>query len=133
MVFAFVMVICAEAYFVASVTEVAVTVTVLPEVTVVGAEKSVGAPLAVLAALKEPHAALPQVAVQVTPAFAESSATMAVNAAPLESCNEVGAGPRVTAIVVVIVISAEADFEVSVTDVAVTVTVLAVGLAAGAV
>jgi hypothetical protein len=64
-----------------------------------GAEKSVVTPLRALAALNVPQApALPQVTVQVTPAFAASLATNAVMPAPVETGSEAGAGPIVTAI-----------------------------------
>jgi len=72
-------------------------VTVLLVGTATGAEKSVATPLLELEALKVPQApALPQVTVHVTPAFEESFATNAVNAAPLETCSEVGNGLRET-------------------------------------
>lgn len=116
-----------------SVTEVAVKVTVAPVGTAAGAVKSVAMPLRELGALKDPQGAPPQVAVQVTPALAESLVTKAVKAAPVEICSDVGAGLSVTAIIGIIVIVADADFVVSVTDVAVTVTELPVGSMAGAV
>jgi hypothetical protein len=59
----------------------------------------VATPLRAAAVLKVPHApALPHVTVQVTPAFAGSFATNAVNPAPVETCSETGDGPIVTAI-----------------------------------
>jgi hypothetical protein len=91
------MVTVAEADFVGCVTEVAVMVTVLLVGTATGAEKSVATPLPELEALRVPQApALPQVTVQLTPAFEESFATNAVNAAPLETWSEVGNGLRET-------------------------------------
>ena len=66
-------------------------------------------------------------------ALAESLATKAVNAAPLEACSDVGAGPSVTTTVVTMVMVAEADFVGSVIEVAVTVTVLPEGAVMGAV
>ncbi len=132
-VFAVVIVTLAEADFVGSVTEAAVMMTVAPEGMAAGAEKSVATPFEDLAVVRDPQAALAQFAVQVTPALAESLATKAVNAAPLETCIDVGAGPRVTSIVVMTVMVAEADFVGSVTEVAVTVTVLPEGAVIGAV
>src|ERR1700722_6164446 len=127
------MVILAVADFVVSVTDVAVTVTVAPVGTADGAVKSVAMPARDLATLKAPPLALPQVAVQVTPALAESLVTKAVKAAPVETCREVGPGPSVTAMIGTIVMVADADFVLSVREVAVTVTVLPVGSVAGAV
>jgi hypothetical protein len=64
----------------ASVTEVATTVTVFPLGTAAGAVYVVLAPLAVDALLNEPHAPLlPQVTVHFTPPFALSFPTFAVN------------------------------------------------------
>jgi hypothetical protein len=89
----------AETDLVASVTEVAVNLTVLPVGIAAGAEKSVATPLGELATLKDPQRpALPQVTVQVTPAFAESFATNAVIPVPPETCSEPTLGPSVTAI-----------------------------------
>jgi hypothetical protein len=86
----------------------------------------------VLAGLKLPHCALPQLTDQVTPAFALSLATVAVKEAFLVAASEAGGLVRVTAIDatgVVMLMLAETDLVESVTDVAVTVTVVA---AAGA-
>jgi hypothetical protein len=135
-VLAVVMVMLAVAVFVRSVTEVAVIVTVLPVGIVAGAEKSVATPLAVPAALKAPQAlALPQVTIQVTPAFAGSLATKAVIPIPLEACRDPSLGPKLTAIgaAAVIVMVAWADCVVSVTEVAVTVTGPPVGITVGTV
>jgi hypothetical protein len=49
-----------------------------------GAVKSVAIPAKDLAALNDPQLGLPQEAVQVTPALAESLVTKAVKAAPVE-------------------------------------------------
>ena len=74
------MITIADADFVVSVTEVAVTVTALPLGIALGAVYVVALPLAVDVGLKLPHApALPQVTDQVTPAFAESLLTTAVS------------------------------------------------------
>jgi hypothetical protein len=127
-------VIVADADFVLSVTEVAVTVTVFPVGTVEGAIKIVTAPLAVDAALNDPHAEPPHVAVHFTPAFALSFATLAVILVVAFAASEVGGcAASVTATAGVIVIVAEVDFVLSVTEVAVTVTVFALGTAEGAV
>jgi hypothetical protein len=73
-----VIVIVAEADFVLSVTEVAVTVTEFPVGIAVGAVNVVAPPLIVCAELNEPHAELPHVTVQRTPAAALSLLTFAV-------------------------------------------------------
>ena len=88
--------------------------------------------------LKVPHApALPQLTDHVTPAFAASLFTTAMNDCvkkPASSIEVGGAGLNVTEIVPgVMVIVADADFVVSVTEVAVTITDEPVGTAAGAV
>lgn len=127
--------------FVASVTEVAVTVTVLPVGTAAGAVYVVAAPLAVVAGLKLPQGADDPVELQVTvhftPAFAASFITFAVIDAVVEiSSEDGGADAKLTDMTCcggMIVIVCEADFVASVTEVAVTVTVLLVGTAAGAV
>jgi hypothetical protein len=73
-------VIVAEADLLASVTEVAVTVTVFPLGTAAGAVYVVLAPLAVDALLNDPQAPLlPHVTLHFTPAFALSFPTFAVN------------------------------------------------------
>jgi len=131
----FTTVIVADADLVVSVTEVAVTVTVFPVGTAVGAVKIVAPPLAVCAPLNEPHAELPQVTVHRTPAFAGSFATFAVMFVVALGPSDVGgcaANVTVTGWPV-IVIAAEADFVLSVTEVAVIVTVFPVGVVAGAV
>jgi hypothetical protein len=75
-----VIVIVAVANLLASVTEVAVTVTVFPLGTAAGAVYVVLAPLAVDALLNEPQAPLlPHVTVHFTPPFALSFPTFAVN------------------------------------------------------
>jgi hypothetical protein len=75
-----VIVIVAEADLLASVTEVAVTVTVFPLGTAAGAVYVVLAPLAVDALLNDPQAPLlPHVTLHFTPAFALSFPTFAVN------------------------------------------------------
>jgi hypothetical protein len=77
-----VIVIIAVADLLASVTDVAVTVTVFPLGTAAGAVYVVLAPLAVDALLNEPQAPLlPHVAVHFTPPFALSLPTFAVNCA----------------------------------------------------
>jgi hypothetical protein len=131
------MAMVADADFVVSVTEVAVTVTVLPVGTADGAVYVVAVPLAVLVGLNPPQAPmLPQVTDQVTPAFAESLLTTAVSdVVALVWSEEGGSGLKATEIgtAAVMVMVADADFVVSVTEVAVTVTVLPVGTADGAV
>ncbi len=64
-----VMVMVAEAVFVVSVTEVAVTVTVPDVGTVAGAVYTVAVPLGVEVGLKDPQDELLQVTAQVTPLF----------------------------------------------------------------
>jgi hypothetical protein len=86
--------------------------------------------------LKLPQDALPQLTVQVTPAFALSLLTVAVNAAVVLAATELGGLLMVTeigALGAVIVIVAVVDFVVSVTEVAVIVTVAGLGAVAGAV
>jgi hypothetical protein len=73
-----VMVMVAEAVFVESVTEVAVTDTVAGLGAEAGAVYFVAVPLVVEAAEKLPHCALPQVTDHFTPAFALSLLTTAV-------------------------------------------------------
>jgi hypothetical protein len=86
--------------------------------------------------LKVPQAPVdPQVTDQVTPAFAESLATVAVIGSVAFAVSEVTAPVSVTVIgatAAVIVIVADATFVVSFTEVAVTVTVFPVGTALGA-
>jgi hypothetical protein len=124
-----VIVILADADFVVSVTEVAITVTALPEGTATGAVY-VAEVLVML--LKAPQApALPQVTDQVTPAFAGSLLTVAVSGAAALVCSNGGAPARVTEISAILMI-AEANLVGSVTEVAVMVTP-DLGTAAGAV
>jgi hypothetical protein len=90
----------------------------------------------VVAGLKLPHCALPQVTDQVTPALALSLATVAVKAPLVVAAREAGGLLSVTVIGALgteIVMVAEADFVESVTDVAVTATVAGLGAEAGAV
>ena len=85
--------------------------------------------------MNEPHCALPQVTDHVTPAFALSLLTVAVNAAVALVTTEVGGAFRVTdmgAFGAEIVIVAVADLVESVTDVAITVTVAGLGTEVGA-
>jgi hypothetical protein len=92
-------------------------------------------PLGVTVGSKLPHWALPQVTDHVTPAFALSLLTVAVNAAVALVTTEVGGAFRVTdmgAFGAEIVIVAVADLVESVTDVAITVTVAGLGTALGA-
>jgi hypothetical protein len=95
----------------------------------------VAVPLAVEEELKDPQAELPQVTVQVTPAFLLSLLTTAVRlVVPLTMREVGGVGMRATETPgAVMVMIAEANFVVSVTEVAVTVTVPELGIAAGAV
>jgi hypothetical protein len=95
----------------------------------------VAVPLGVDAGLKLPHCELPQVTVQVTPAFALSLLTVAVRAAVVVAGTELGGLLSVTAIGafgVEMVMVAVADLVESVTEVAVTVTVAGLGAPAGA-
>jgi hypothetical protein len=85
------MVMVAEADFVVSVTDVAVTVTVLGFGIVVGAVYVVAAPLAVVVGLKEPHdEPPPQATVQVTPPFLLSLLTTAVRLVVAPTASDVG-------------------------------------------
>jgi hypothetical protein len=96
----------------------------------------VAVPLGVVAGLKLPHCALPQVTDQVTPAFALSLATVAVKAALVAAATEAGGLLSVTvigALGVEMVMVAEADFVESVTEVAVIATVAGLGAEVGAV
>jgi hypothetical protein len=88
----------AEADFVESVTDVAVTVTCFPEGTEVGAIKVVLTPLAVLLDPKEPQ--LPEGAqLQFTPPLAESLLTLAATeVTAVTPIVEGGDGARATAI-----------------------------------
>ena len=79
------MVMVAEADFVVSVTEVAVTVTVLGVGIAVGAVYVVGAPLAVPVGLKEPHGEVPQVTVQLTPLLSLVTTAVRLAVAPVTS------------------------------------------------
>ncbi len=86
-----------------------------------------------VAPLNAPQAPmLPQLTVQVTPAFLGSLLTVAVSGAVALVKSEAGAPPSITEMTVMVML-AEADLEVSVTEVAVTVTVLPLGMTAGAV
>jgi hypothetical protein len=96
----------------------------------------VAVPLGVVAGLKLPHCALPQVTDQVTPAFALSFATVAVKPVLVVAAREAGGLLSVTLIGALgaeIVMVAEADFVESVTEVAVTDTVAGLGTVVGAV
>jgi hypothetical protein len=132
-----VIVIVAEADFVVSVTDVAVTVTVFPVGTAAGAVKVVDAPLGVDGGVNDPHGEPPQVTVQFTPPFALSFATFAVIFVVVPPTRDIGGcADSVTEIGcagAVIVIVAVTVFVLSVTEVAVTVTVFPVGTAIGAV
>jgi hypothetical protein len=96
----------------------------------------VAAPLAVVAGLKLPHCELPQLTLQVTPAFAESPVTVAMTLAVAAVVIDEGGGV-VSATemegVAVMVMEADADLVGSVAEVAVTVTTPVPGTAVGAV
>jgi hypothetical protein len=114
---------------------VAVTVTVLPAGTLPGPVYVVVAELpGDVVGSKLPHAELPQVTAQVTPAALLSLLTFAVKLTEAPATRDVGGFDITTEIAadVVMVIETEADFVVSATDVAATVTVFPVGTAAGA-
>jgi hypothetical protein len=120
------MAMLAEADFVVSDTDVAVTVIVAGVGGAAGAVKVVAVALGVDAGLKLPHWALPQVTVQVTPAFALSLLTVAVNAAVFVAATDAGgvvSATEIGALGAEMVIVAQADLVVSLTAVAVTVTV----------
>ena len=77
-------------HFVASLTEVAVMVTVLPLGIEAGATYVVAAALGVDVGLKLPHWPPPQVTLHKTPAFKLSLCTMALRAAVVPAANEAG-------------------------------------------
>jgi hypothetical protein len=86
----------------------------------------VAAPLAVVAGETVPHGAAEHDTVQVTPLFAESLVTVAVNCAVVPAGTVAGFGATETVIVgteTVTVTVAEADFDASATEVAMIVTV----------
>jgi hypothetical protein len=100
--------IVAEADFVVSVADVAVTVTVFPVGTVAGAWYAVATPVAVAVGVNEPHAPPLQVTDHVTPPSWVSLVTTAVRLAVLPTSNDVGgAGVRLTEIAAVV----EPEFE----------------------
>lgn len=127
----------ADTDLVESVTDVAVTVTVLPGGIAAGALKVVGTSLAVVAGLNDPQAVAPQVTVQFTWGFAVTSfiiwaridndePTCIEAGGALKNVTEIGIGGT-------ILIVAEAESDESATEVAVTVTVPPEGIAGGAV
>lgn len=129
-------VIVADADFVLSATEVAVTVTVLPPGMAEGAVYIVVALFPVeVVGLKLPHVELAHLTVQVTPAAISSPLTSAVRVALVLVATDVGGLNMVTEMSegVVIVTEADADFVVSADEVAVIVTLFPVGTVAGAV
>jgi hypothetical protein len=96
----------------------------------------VAVPLGVVAGLKLPHCALPQVTDQVTPAFALSFATVAVKPVLDVAATEAGGLLSVTvmgALGAEMVMVAEADLVESDTEVAVIATVAGLGTVVGAV
>src|SRR5260370_13116137 len=112
------------------VTEVAITVTVLPAGTVEGAVKVARPPLAVLAGVNEPQgtALVPHVADQLTPLFEGSPVTTTAMGAGAATCRAVGGWafelkvrPMPAALMMMV---AEPNLVLSVTEVAVTVTEL---------
>ncbi len=132
-----VMVTVADADLVGSVTEVAVSSTVLPGGIVDGAVYVVTASFAVVAGLKEPHSDPPQVTVHFTWGLAEVSfviiafkvtAEFTSSDAGMAGGNETTIGMGGTILMV-----AETDLLVSAAAVAVSVTVLPEGMFAGAV
>jgi hypothetical protein len=133
-----VIVIVAEADFVGSVTDVAVTVTVAGFGITLGAVYVVAVPLAVEVAEKLPHVAgavVVQATVHFTPAFALSLATFAVMLVLVDAASAVGGAAANATLITgsVIVIGAETDFVESAAEVAVIVTVAGFGTALGAV
>jgi hypothetical protein len=128
-------VMVAEAAAEALATEVAVMVTVkLAAGGVVGAVKVVATPLAVALGETVPHVAAEHDTDHITPLFAESFVTVAVNCAVAPACTVAVLGVTETAIPAGTVMVADFDTEVLATEVAVMVTVkLAAGGAVGAV
>ncbi len=114
-------------------TEVAVSVTVKSLAGVLGAVYVVGVPLGVEVGKTVPHDVTEHETVQVTPLFAESLVTVAVNCAVAPAASVAVFGATET-VIPGIVTMAVADTEVLVTEVAVRVTVkLPAGAIGGAV
>jgi hypothetical protein len=129
-------VIVAAALFVASRTEVAVTITVAGVGTLLGAIYVIAVPEALVVPDKVPHVAPLQPAplsVHVTPLFCASFATVAVKLCPCPVCTVAAVGATLTPTAVVTVIVAAHTFVPSATEVAVNVTVAGFGAPAGAV
>ena len=126
-----------ETDLVGSVTEVAVTVTLFPAGRLAGAVKFVAASLVVVAGLKEPHTAPPQLAVHCICGFAETSFAINARTGTVEfTCIDAGIDPyKLTEIGIggTIVITADTDLVVSTAEVAVTVTLPPEGMVEGAV
>ena len=131
-------VIVAVPFFVPSVTEVAVNVTLAGTGTLLGAVYVIAAPEALEVADKVPHVAplqpVPE-SVQVTPLFCESFVTVAVKFCVSPVCTLGLVGATLTEITgaAVTVIVAVPCFVPSATEVAVSVTVAGLGTLAGAV
>src|ERR1700722_833954 len=128
-------VIVADTDLVVSETDVAVIFTVLPVGAAAGAVYVVAALLAVVAGLKVPHAAAPQVTLHVTPPFLLSPATTAVSGEVLLICKTAGgvdANETLIPAGAAIVIDAEAVAVPSVTELATMLTVPPVGTFVGA-
>jgi hypothetical protein len=131
-------VIVAVPFFVPSVTEVAVSVTLAGTGTLLGAVYVIAAPEALEGADKVPHVAplqpVPESA-QVTPLFCESFVTVAVKFCVSPVCTLALVGATLTEITgaAVTVIVAVLCFVPSATEVAVNVTVAGLGTLAGAV
>ena len=127
-------VMVAEANFVVSLTDVAVSVTFkLLEGALLGAEYAAGFPLAVVVGETLPQGNVEQDTVHVTPLFAGSLVTVAVNCAVPPTCTVDVPGETETVIADGIVIVTEEVFAVSTTEIAVTVTVRLADEAFGAV
>ena len=132
-------VIVAATDFVPSATEVAVSVTAAGVGTLAGAVYVTATPDALEVGVTAPHVAPLQpvpLKAQVTPLFAVSFCTVAVNACDPLTCTDAVVSDSATAIaggVAVTVIIAAADFVLSATDVAVIVTVAGAGTLGGAV
>jgi len=127
----------ADTDFVPSVTDVAVTLTLPPDGTAVGAVKTVTAPFAVVDGWNAPQSDAEQLTVHVTSGFVDTSLTMFADSETVAPAwSEAGGfGRKETEIGIgaVMVMVDEIDRLGSATDVAVSVTVFPTGMAAGAV
>jgi len=128
-----VMVRVAAADFLASATDVAVTITVDGLGTAAGAVYVIATPLAELVADRVPQVAPEQPSLQVTPALLGSLVSVAVSCCGPFTSTRPAVGVRLTTMSDVMVTVAAANRVLSVTEVAVMVTLAGLGQVAGAV